>query len=120
VIFQERFETLLKRIDGAQAALLMGFDGISVVSIATDGVKLDMELIGAELSVQLNQLRTATFTRSFGALNEFVFTSAERTIFLKIITPDYFVALVLGPGALLGKARFLLKLAQPELAAALQ
>jgi len=75
------------------------------------------EILKADATANwLNQARAATFTRSFGALTEFVFSSAEHTIFLRIITPDYFVALVLGPRALLGKARFLLNLAQGELA----
>lgn len=115
MIFREHFEALIRRMENSLACMLMGFDGIAVVSAARPGLDLDLELMGAEISAIIKQLRNAAFVQQFGKAREFVFRSNRTTILLKAITEDYFVALILNPDAHVGKGRFLLRLIEPDL-----
>lgn len=119
MIFEERFKSILDQLEGGQAIFLMGFDGISVVSVVKPGVVVDTELMGAEVSSVVNQLRQAAFTGAFGELIEFVFSSRKAKVLIRVMTENYFIAVVLGPDAYIGKARFLLRLAESDFEAAL-
>lgn|GEM_PF-211987 len=114
MIFNSQFKTLLERLDNSLACMLMGFDGISVVSEAKDNTDLDLDLMGAEISSFVNQMRKASFVSQFGVPKEFTFRSETSTILLKVLTKDYFVALIVSPEAHLGKGRFLLRMMQDE------
>ncbi len=113
--FEQTFQKLLERLDHSLAMMLMGVDGISVVSQAKPGVTLELELMGAEISAVLSQLRHLSFVSQFGETNEFVFRSDKTTILLTMVTHDYFVALVMSPECHVGKGRHLLRMLQPEL-----
>lgn len=115
MIFNSQFETLLERLENSMACMLMGFDGISVVSVAKEGMELDLEMMGAEISAFVNQLRKASFVAQFGVTREFTFRSESSTILLRVLTDDYFVALVVKPEAHIGKGRFLLSLIEEEM-----
>ena len=115
MIFKSQFEALLEKLEHSLACMLMGFDGISVVAVAKEDVELDLDLMGAEISAFVNQLRKASFVSQFGTTKEFTFSSDKSTIMLKVLTDDYFVVLVVKPEAHLGKGRFLLRLMEDEL-----
>lgn len=118
-IFENAFHSILDRLEGGQAALLMGFDGISVVSVIKPGAACDTELMGAEVSAIVSQLRQAAFTKQFGMLEDFTFSSSTAKVLLHVMTPDYFVAVVAAAATPIGKARFLLAQVEDELKAAL-
>lgn len=99
--------------------MLMGFDGITVVSEVAPDCSLDLELMGAELSAIVNQARQAAFVSQFGQSREFVIRSDDTTILLRVLTDDYFIVLVMGPQAHVGKGRFLLRLVEKEIVAQL-
>jgi predicted regulator of Ras-like GTPase activity (Roadblock/LC7/MglB family) len=106
---------LLKRLDNGMACMLMGFDGINVVAEQSPDSNLDLDLMGAELSAIVNQVRQAAFVSQFGQSREFVLRSETTTILLKVLTDDYFIVLVMKPDAHVGKGRFLLRMAEKEI-----
>jgi len=105
----------MERLDHSLACMLMGFDGIQVESVIRPETDLDLELMGAEISAIVNQLRQAAFISQFGTTKEFVLRSDQTTILLSVLTIDYFLALVMGPDAHVGKGRFLLRSIESEL-----
>ncbi len=115
MIFEKSFNALMERLDQGLACLLMGTDGIHVVSVIKPGVELDLELMGAEISVFVNQLRKAAFASQFGQSREVVIRSSKTKVLLRVLTDDYFVALVMSAEATVGKGRFLLDLVVPEI-----
>lgn len=115
MIFEKQFNTLIERLENSLACILMGFDGISVLSKGKPGIDLDLELMGAEISAFVNQLRHAAFIDQFGEAKELVLHCKDTTILLHILTKDYFLALVMLPEAHVGKGRFLLKIMEDEI-----
>ena len=50
-MFKEALERAVTGTDGGIAGLLMDFEGIPLESYAKDGAALDIEVVGAEVSV---------------------------------------------------------------------
>ncbi len=115
MIFEKRFQELMDRLDNSLACMLMGFDGINVVSVLHPDSDLDLELMGAEISVMVSQLRQASFTSQFGKARELVLNSTQTKVLLQVLTEDYFIVLVMRPEAHIGKGRFLLSLLESDL-----
>ena len=102
-----------KVVDGVEHSLacsLVGFDGICVGTYIKPDAALDTELMGAELSGLLNQLRHSSTVQETGEPDEFFYASDKFKMLFRVITPEYFVALAIGPEGLVGKARYKLNL----------
>jgi predicted regulator of Ras-like GTPase activity (Roadblock/LC7/MglB family) len=107
--FRSILRSIVERVDGAVAALLMGLDGIAVDQYTRDGFSFDMESIGMEYSVVLTQVRKAAEMLHAGPTEE-VTIQAERMItVLRLVSDEYFVAIALDPQGQVGKAKFVLR-----------
>lgn len=115
MIFEERFQALIDRMEGSLAFILMGFDGLSIASVIKPDVDLDLELMGAEISSIVGQLRESSFISQFGMTEEFVLRSKQTTILLKVLLEEYFAAFIIKPDVPVGKARHFLHLVEPEI-----
>jgi predicted regulator of Ras-like GTPase activity (Roadblock/LC7/MglB family) len=92
----------------------MGFDGVAVESFAGAG-EADVQAMGMEFAFVLNQVRKAAQILEVGALRELT-VHGDRLIFLiQVLGEEYFVGLAMRPDSNFGKARFLLRLALPDL-----
>lgn len=118
-MFRVALSKIVENCDGAMSAVLMGFDGIPVDthSVPTDG--FDMESVTAELCAVLGQVRRAAEILHVGALDEIAIRSERLTYLVRVLTEEYFVGLAMAPHGNLGKGRFLMRLAAPELRAEL-
>jgi predicted regulator of Ras-like GTPase activity (Roadblock/LC7/MglB family) len=119
-VFSGLLEQMVERIDGAEAAAIMGMDGI-IVQRASASQAIDLDLIAAEYTSLLrNALRTSRDT-GLGGLQELLVLAERATLMIKVLTPDYFVLLAIAPDGNLGRARYELRKAQlmlePEFAA---
>jgi len=115
VDFNSEMQKIVEKIDHGMACSLIGFDGIAVGSFRKPDEKVDIEMMGAELSGLLNQLRRSSTAQEFGEPDEFFYSSDDIKVVFRIVTHEYFVALVMGPQGLVGKGRYLLKLADAGL-----
>ncbi len=104
---------------GATAGLLMGFDGIAVDSYRVVDETVDINTVGMEFSFLLNQIRKAAELLEIGAIEEVAIRSATLTIVIRVLSPEYFVALALAPSGNYGKGRYLLRVETPALRAEL-
>ena len=102
--------------DGAIAGLLMDFEGIPLESYAKTGAVIDIETVGAEVSVVVKGIQRATEMLDAGATREVSFKSDKMITLIRVVNEGYFVALTLSPDANLGKGRYLLRLLAPKLA----
>ena len=112
-MFSAKLENAVTSVGGGYAAVLMGFDGIAVDSYSKSK-DADIETIGMELSVLLNEARKASEQLDAGAAQEMTIRTEKMSTILRIVNADYFVAISLGPDGNLGKARYLLRLLAPE------
>ena len=119
-MFKEALERAVTGTDGGIAGLLMDFEGIPLESYAKDGAALDIEVVGAEVSVVVKAIQRATEMLDAGATNEVSFRSEKLVTLVRVINQTYFVALTLSPDGNLGKGRYLLRVMAPGLAQELE
>lgn len=115
-MFREHLQKIVENVDGGQAALLMGFDGIAVDSFTQeDGVDPDIQTVGMEFSFIFGQIRKAAEILEIGGIQEVTIKSSELIIVIRQLTDEYFAAVTLGPEGNFGKARFLLRITAPKI-----
>lgn len=112
-MFSAKLENAVTSVSGGQAAILMGFDGIPVDTYTKDP-ESDIETIGMEFSVLLNEVRKAAELLDAGDAQELTVRTEKMSTILRIINDEYFVAIAIGPDGNLGKARYLLRILAPE------
>lgn len=114
-MFKETLRHMLERCDGGLAGALMGFDGIAVDTYAVPDSGRDGETVGMELSHVLGQLRQAAAALEAGGLEEVTIKCSRLTVVVRALSEEYFLALIMKADANLGKARYLCRIAAPEL-----
>jgi predicted regulator of Ras-like GTPase activity (Roadblock/LC7/MglB family) len=117
-MFRQSLEKIIDNCEGVVAALVMGFDGISVES-ATRGSELDVQAVGMEFSFVLGQVRKAAEILEVGDLEEVSIRSESLTFIIQVLNEEYFVGVAMKPDANFGKGRFLVRMAVPDLRAQL-
>lgn len=110
-MFTDLLDQMNRRIDGAEAAVIIGLDGM-IVERAGSIIRDDLELIAAEYaSLLCSNVRTAADT-GLGDLRELVVAAEQSTLMIKILSPEYFLLLVMAPDGNPGRARFEMRKAQ--------
>src|SRR5882757_9201441 len=97
----------------------MGLDGISVDTYIKLADRVDVNTVAIEFSFILSQVRKAGESLPVGNLEELSVKAQRLLLICRMISPQYFVAIVMAPEGNFGKARYLARLAQPALNAAL-
>lgn len=118
-MLSDSVQKLVESCDGAVAGVLMGPDDMEVESFNPGGGPLDIQAIGSEFSFVLGQIRRAADILEIGSLEEVTVRSENLIFLIRILDEDYFLGLVLKAGGNLGKGRYLLRMAQPEIQAEL-
>lgn len=118
-MFQESLKRLVASTDGGVAGLLMGFDGIAVDSYTAPETAVDIQTVGMEFSFILTQVRKAAEILEVGAVKEIAIRAERLVLLIRILNPEYFVALAIRPEGNFGKGRYVLRLVAPELQAEL-
>jgi len=114
--FREQMQDVVKAIPGAIACSIMGYDGIAVDTYQVGG-EIDIPNLMIEYSVLTKQLRENAQQKADGGdLQELIIHSANLVAMMRVISSEYFLALVLSPNAVLGKARYLMRVRAPKLA----
>jgi predicted regulator of Ras-like GTPase activity (Roadblock/LC7/MglB family) len=118
-LFAETLRKVVDNVDGGIAAVVMGLDGIPVDSYVRQADRVDVTTVGMEFSFILTQIKKAGDSLQVGGLEELVVKAQRLVLICRMISPQYFVAIAIAPEGNFGKARFLARLAQPSLVAAL-
>jgi predicted regulator of Ras-like GTPase activity (Roadblock/LC7/MglB family) len=114
-MFKSILREVVENADGAVASILMGFDGITVDSYASDGSGVDMETVGSEYSQVLMQIRQAAQMLDMGSTSEVAIQAENMTTLMRLLNEEYFIAVTMRPQGNIGKARFLLRTSAPKL-----
>lgn len=126
-MFKEELQRVVDGTQGSLASLLMDFEGIAVekypkgsaASSTAPGFD-DIEVVGAEVSVVLKAIQRATEMLDAGDTSEVAFKSEKVVTLVRVVNPEYFLALTMRPEGNLGKARYLLRLMAPKIRAGLE
>jgi predicted regulator of Ras-like GTPase activity (Roadblock/LC7/MglB family) len=114
-MFKSLLREVVENADGAIASILMGFDGITVESYASENSGVDMETVGSEYSQVLAQVKQAAQMLDMGTASEVAVQAENMTTLMRLLNEEYFVAVAMRPQGNLGKARYLLRTQVPKL-----
>lgn len=118
--FLPHLQSVVNQVDGAWACSIMGFDGIAVETHQVEGSdELELQSALIEFSNTLTQLKTAAEGLKTGAVAEVCINTEKVSAILRLISPEYFIALALKPEGNFGKARYVLRIAAPKVRAEL-
>jgi len=117
-VFAEVLRKVTDRVPETQFIAIMGTDGIPLerVSIRPDP---SLDAVAAEYTTLLRASVSASNDTGLGALHELSIVTDRMATMLVSVTPEYFIFAALAPGAVMGRARFALRMATLALEAEL-
>jgi predicted regulator of Ras-like GTPase activity (Roadblock/LC7/MglB family) len=118
-MFTNILERIVEETGGGIGAVLMGYDGIAVDQYFAAGEQLDLQMIAVEYANVLKEIRKTAEILNVGDMEEVSIKTERFHIVVRIITPEYFVAMTLQRDGNFGKARYLLTRETGNLIAAL-
>ena len=93
----------------------MGLDGIPVDTYVRDNGAMDVNTLGMEFSYILTQVKKAGKILELGHVREFSIKAETLVLVIRMLNDEYFLAVVLASDGNFGKARFLMRVAEPRL-----
>lgn len=108
--FAEALKAVAAKVPEMQVVMIMGTDGIPIEKLV---VKPDpnLEAVAAEYTTLLRASVSAASDTGLGELQELSVVTERMTALLVAITSEYFLFAALAPGAVVGRARFALRVA---------
>lgn len=110
-MFAEILESVMEKVEGALGAVIMGMDGIAIEKRFLDEAA-NLESLAAEYTSLLHTSYSSAPEMGLGTLEEFITTTNNRLVVVHMITPEYFLLVLLAKDGNLGRARFELKKAK--------
>ncbi len=107
--FLNILKNLVDPVDGVEAATIMGVDGISVQQYPVEGALCDVESVGVEYGGAVEEIKKASRLLNLGELEEVVVSTMGPTVMLRMVTGEYFIAMVVEGAANMGRARYHLR-----------
>lgn len=98
---------LAEKVDRFHGIVLTGMDGFAVDKLLTQ--ESDFEQLVVELVSALRRIASATNTLELGKTQELLVISEKFNILFSNVFDTYYLALGVGQGASIGKARYQLK-----------
>jgi predicted regulator of Ras-like GTPase activity (Roadblock/LC7/MglB family) len=109
-LLRESLKTIVQSVDGALAAIIMAYDGISIDEVTIEQTEFDMQLLSVEYAAVLKEIKHAVDVIKMGDLEEVTITTSRTSIIVRDLHDDMFAALILGRDGNVGKGRYMLKL----------
>ena len=118
-MFADTLKRVVDNVDGSIAAVTMGLDGIPVEAYVRQHDRVDLKTVGMEFSFIVGQVRKAADSLAGGSCEELSVKAEQLLLVVRMLTQQYFLAVVLSPEGNFGKCRFMMRLAAPKLVAQL-
>ena len=120
MIFDDATREFVNSVPGAVACSIMGFDGLPIATHEMRGGNVDTDALLTEYtSVAAELLRIGRENPGLGELEEVTIGHGELTFIMRAVTSEHFVAGVVGPDAIVGRARYALRMLIPAVREAL-
>lgn len=107
--FIEILKDLVTGLNGGMAATIMGTDGLSLEHFSAPKTHYDVDLVAVEYGKVISEIKNAAEVLSLGELEEIVVKTPLADVILQVISPEYYIILVIAQDANVGKARYLLR-----------
>lgn len=114
-MFKEILNRLIENTPGAQAAMVIGYDGIPLSEAkAAQAAGLDLQAVAIEYCGIISEIKKNAVNLGAQNVQEISVRAEGCTILIRLINADYFMILALSSDAYFGKGRFLLRHASSE------
>lgn len=113
-MFDHELKNILSFLKGAQAVLIMGYDGIVVESV-TQSNSSDFQDLSIELGQISKNIAEISRNTATGALTEMVLHFEKAKVLIRSIHPEYFIALLMDRNESVGKGQFAVSRVLPAL-----
>jgi predicted regulator of Ras-like GTPase activity (Roadblock/LC7/MglB family) len=104
-MFKKALQGLVSKVHEAQGAVIVGLDGIALEEHCR-GERADLERLAAECTSLIKTAAETGRALEQGTAKEVVLRCERAQTILCSLTPDYYLCLILGPDAPLGRARY--------------
>jgi predicted regulator of Ras-like GTPase activity (Roadblock/LC7/MglB family) len=112
--FREHIQSIVDGVPGAIACTVMGFDGIAIDSYERGTAPVDIPTLLTEYSTAAQQLKRGSAQQpETGHVEELVVNTSNLVAVLRLLTEEYFLAVVLSSAGFVGKARYLMRVHAP-------
>ena len=112
--FNETLKKVASQVPEARVLMIIGTDGIPIERLVREADP-NIETIAAEYTTLLRSSLAAAADTGLGDLQELSIVAERATTLMVGITPDYFLFAILAPGAIIGRARCMLRIAGANL-----
>ena len=107
-MFKEILASMICEAEGSIGAVLAGPGGIPVEQCAREGAALHLDPVAAEMAGILKAMEKAAGTLEIGGLEEATLTTEKRSILIRTVDADHFLALIFAEDGNLGKGRYVM------------
>ncbi len=115
MIFDEVVEKAVEETSGGIAAVIMASDGISLTQYVKPEESIDLEILGIEYANLLAEVTKHAQAMEAGDVKEMSLKTENFLSIIRVLTSEYFVALIMRKDGNLGKGRFILRINAPAL-----
>lgn len=120
MVFEEEARRFVSKVPGTIACSVMGFDGVAIATHALGGLLIDTDALLTEVATAAAGLmKLGKDHAQLGEMVEWTLTHDKITTLIRVVDKDYFVAAILEHDAIIGRARFELRLLAPVVTLAL-
>jgi predicted regulator of Ras-like GTPase activity (Roadblock/LC7/MglB family) len=107
-MFGNILQTIVEETGGGIGAVLMGYDGIGIEQFFHPCEEGDLSMIAVEYANVLKGIKKAGEVLHAGVMEEVSIRTERFYVVVRILSDDYFVALIIDSGGNFGKGRYLL------------
>lgn len=107
--FDEILKGMTADVGGAEGCFLFDRDGILIQESKEEGLPVDLNGLGAEVSAIVKGVHTAAESTGIGMVDELVISADRYMVVLRMLAGEYYVAMVLRRDGDMGKGRYMLR-----------
>ena len=119
-MFAEILKEIVDGTAGGVGVVLMGYDGIAIEQQFKPCDGVDLQVLAIEYANILKEIRDTVALLNTGDMEEVSIKTGRFYVVIRILTDEYFVALMLQRDGNFGKGRYLLQRDAPKLVEALR
>ena len=106
--YKDTLRSITESVGGGLAAIIMGYDGIPIDEYMTDGGSIDLQLLSVEYANLLRDIKRTVDLLENGDMQEVSIATDRVRVLVRVISEEFFLALVITADGNYGKGRYLL------------
>ena len=117
MVFQKILQDIIQGVEGGLAGLVIARDGIALETYVRDDSAggVDIQALGVELVTLTGEIGRVTQALGSEGFEELSLVLPAHVAVMRMITPEYFLVVLLGRDGNFGKARYLMRRDSPRL-----